>query len=132
MALATQEDVEADLGRPLSASEALRAPSLLSKASALVVGYTGQDFEPAPYPEAVVVVTAGLVARVLESSGAGLVNVEQQNAGPFGVRYATGSTSSSPYLSAADKLMLKSHRIGGGLTSVQLVGERYDITPDEA
>lgn len=132
MALATQADVEADLGRPLSASEALRTPSLLSKASALVIGYAGQDFEPAPHPEAVVVVTAGLVARVLESTGAGLVNVEQQNAGPFGVRYATGSTSSSPHLTATDKLMLKPHRLGGGLSSVQFVGERYDVTPDEA
>lgn len=131
MALATQADVEADLGRPLNESEQARLPSLLTKASAAVIGYTGQDFEPAPYPETVVAVVAGMVSRVFEAGATGLANVEQQNTGPFGVRYATGSTSSAPWLSSADKMMLRPFRLGGGLTSVQLVGERYLITPDE-
>ena len=68
MALATQADVEADLGRTLTAAEELRLPSLLSKASGVVIGFTGQDFEPAPYPETVTVVTAGVVARRLAVS----------------------------------------------------------------
>lgn len=125
MALATPPDVVADLGRALTASEELRAPSLLAKASAIVVGYCGTDFEPAPYPDAVVAVVAGMVGRVFTTDAAGLANIEQQNAGPWGVRYATGSTSSAPWLSAGDKLALKIHRRGGGLTSVQLVSQRY-------
>lgn len=128
MALATQADVEADLGRVLSVSEAPRVASLLTKASAIVSGYTRASFVE-PYPEAVVAVAAGMVARIFETSS--LANVEQQNAGPFGVRYATGSTSSSPWLTKGDKLALRPYRVGGGLGSVQAVGTRYEITETE-
>ena len=122
--------MEADLGRPLSASEALRADALLAKASALVIGYAGQDFEPGPYPETVSIVTAGMVARVLEVGETALANVEQQANGPFSVKYVSGSTSSAVWLSAADKLMLRPHRLAGGLTSIALVGDRYKRTED--
>lgn len=131
MALATQEDVEAVLGRPLSESETARAESLLRRASALVIGYTGQDFEPAPYPETVVEVTASMAARAVDTASAAPAGVEQQTQGPFSVRFSSAASSGGPWLSASDKIMLRPHRLGGGLTSVQLVGERYDITPDE-
>lgn len=132
MALATQEDVEARLGRDLDASEELRAPSLLDDASALVIGYCRQDFEPAPYPTSVAGVVARMVARAL-SQGSITPGLESatENAGPFsrGFKYGGGS-SGDVWLSATDKTMLRGYRLGGGLTSVQLVGERYNITPE--
>ena len=129
MALATVAGVEAALGRSLTATETDRVDSLLTKASAVVIGFTGQDFEPAPYPDAVVVVTAEMVARSLATSDTGGALPEQQNAGPFGVRYGSSVAGGGVWLTAADKLALRPHRLGGGLTSVQLVGEQYDITP---
>lgn len=128
MALATQVDVEAALGRPLTAAEGLRVESLLTRASALVIGFTGQDFEPAPYPATVTAVVADMAGRVFTNAASALSDVEQQAAGPFSVKFSTGSTSSSLWLTAADKMMLRPYRLGGGLSSVQLVGDRYDIT----
>lgn len=130
MALATQADVEAELGRVLTASETDRVGSLLTKASAIVIGWTGQDFEPAPYPDTVVVVTAEMVARVLQQATISPVMPEQQSAGAFSVRYPAAVTGGGPWLSAGDKLALRPFR--RGVTSVQLVGERYEITTDEA
>lgn len=43
--LATQADLEARLGRVLTATEATRAAAYLADASALIRGYTRQDFE---------------------------------------------------------------------------------------
>ena len=128
MALATQADVEADLGRGLSESEQQRLPSLLTKATALVVGYVGQDFEPGPYPAPVVVIAAEMVARVLTASSVAPVLPEQQSAGPFAVRYSSNVTSGGPWLTAGDKIALRPYRRGGGMTSVGLVGDRYSIT----
>lgn len=130
MALAERADVELELGRALSEAEAARAPRLLSKASAAVIGYTGQDFEPSPYPEAVVGVVAEMVARVLAQAALGPVMPEQQSAGPFSVRYPTAVTSGGVWITAADKLALRPYRLGGGVTSVRMVGDRYDITPE--
>lgn len=45
-ALATTTDVETRLGRSLTESETAKAEALLEDASALVVGYTGQQFLP--------------------------------------------------------------------------------------
>jgi hypothetical protein len=130
MALATQADVEAALGRVLSASEVERVEFLLARSSGLVIGYTGQDFEPAPYPEAVTSVAASVVARLFQQ-GEIPVGLESttEGAGPFsrGYKYGGGS-SGEVWLSAADKLILRPYRRGSGLTSVQLVGERYKIT----
>jgi hypothetical protein len=132
MALATQADVVARLGRELDASETTRLSSLLEDASALVVGYARQDFEPAPYPTAVVGVVARMVTRVL-SQGDIVPGLESttEGAGPFsrGFKYGGGS-SGDVWLSAADKSMLRPYRLGGGLTSVRLAGERYNVTPE--
>lgn len=43
-ALATQADLEARLGRPLTTAEQARADALLDDASALIRAYTGQEF----------------------------------------------------------------------------------------
>lgn len=128
MALATQADVEARLGRALEASEAARLPSLLSDTSALVIGYCGQDFEPAPYPEPVTGVVAKAVARLLLAGSSAVPFAEQQAAGPFSVRLSSGAASGDAWLTAADKLALRPYRLGGGLTTVGLVGARYEIT----
>lgn len=132
MALATQADVAARLGRQLSAGELPRVDALVFDASALVVGYCRQDFEPAPYPATVAGVVARMAARVM-AQGDVVPGLESttEGAGPFsrGFKYGGGS-SGDVWLSATDKVMLRAYRLGGGLTSVQLVGDRYDITPE--
>lgn len=137
MALATKPDVEARLGRELTEAEAgtadARVDALLDDASAVVIGYCGTDFEPSPYPSAVVGVVAKMVARVYaRGATAGGEFAEQQNAGPFGVRYSSSASTGDVWLTAADKLALRSLRRGGGITSVQFVGERYSITENES
>lgn len=131
MALATQADVEDLLGRDLSEAEAARLPALLSDASALLIGFTGRDFEPAPYPEVVVGVVTRMVARMIESPvDPAMANVTQESEtrGPFARSrtYADGATSGSVWLTTTDKMMLRAYR-SGGLSSVKLVGERYTI-----
>lgn len=133
MALATQPDVEARLGRSLTDEEEARLPSLLDDASSVVIGYCRTDFEPAPYPTAVVGVVAKMVVRAIgRPVGTGAEFIEQQNAGPFGVRFSAASASGDVWLTASDKIALRPHRVGGGMTSVQLVGERYNVTEDTA
>lgn len=127
MALASQADVEARLGRLLTATEATRLPSLLSDASATVEGYCNAVFTD-PYPEAVVGVVAKMVARSL--SRAGQEFTTQQAAGPFSSSYSPDTATGDMWLTKTDKLALRLHRAGGGLTSVQLVGDRYDITDE--
>ena len=131
MALATQADVEARLGRDLTEAEAARLPSLLGDASVLVAGYLGREYAPELYPAPVAGVVARMVARVL-AQGAVTPGLESttEAAGPFsrGFKYGGGS-SGDVYLSATDKTMLRPYRLGGGLSSVQLVGDRYDVTP---
>lgn len=126
MALATQADVEARLGRDLTDAEAAGIADRLDDASAVVVGYAGRSFEPAPYPSAVVGVVAKMVARSLTAADS-VGFVTQQNAGPFSVSYNGAAATGDVWLTAADKLALRPHRRGGGLSSVQLVGERYEI-----
>jgi hypothetical protein len=133
VALAAQPDVEARLRRDLSDAEFQSIDADLDDASAAVIGYCRQDFEPAPYPAAVVGVVAKMVARSYARSAAGDgAFVEQRNAGPFGVRYSAGTSVGDVWLTAGDKLTLRPYRRGGGMTSVQLVGERYDILAEES
>lgn len=129
MALATVADVEVRLGRQLSASELPSVEALILDAETLVVGYCRQEFDPVTCPTAVVVVIARMAARVVKQGDIvpGLESATE-GAGPFsrGFKYGGGS-SGDVWLSAADKMMLRPHRKGGGLASVQLVGERYNI-----
>jgi hypothetical protein len=60
-ALATTDDLEARLGRDLTAAEEARADALLDDASALIRAYTGQDFALAEDDEAVLRGPGGLV-----------------------------------------------------------------------
>lgn len=127
MALATQDDVEARLGRPLSDTEAEKLESLLSDASALLIGYTGQDFEPAPYPGAVVGVVARMVARSL-AAGDRAPGMQSETRGPFSWTFAADSSGAELWLTKADKVMLRPYR--SGLSSVQFYSERYTETVD--
>jgi hypothetical protein len=132
MALAEQEDVEARLRRDLTTAEALSIDADLEDASAEVIGYCGQDFEPSPYPLVVVGVVAKMVARsYARTSGSTGGFAEQQTAGPFAVRYSADSSVGDVWLTKGDKLALRPYRRGGGMTSVQLVGERYNIVEDD-
>lgn len=117
-ALATAGDVEARLGRQLTELELARTGGLLEEAGALVLAYLGVEVAPVPVPDAVRVVTSRMVARVLERDATpGAVpdarSVTDQ-AGPFGrtVTFSSGTTSGGPWLAAADKVMLRSHKSG--------------------
>ena len=126
MALATDTDVIAHLGRPLNDAEQAKIAALLNEASDLVIGYCGTDFTPAPYPGAVVRVVAAVAARsLLAGSSAGGGMVQQQSAGPFSVTLSSAASSGDVWLTAADKIKLRPYRRGGGLTSVPLAGERH-------
>lgn len=132
-ALATQADVEARLGRVLSDAEAARLPALLTDASAILTGYLGQDYSlviaPLVIPDAVIGVTAKMVARNLLADVGPAPFATQQSAGTFSVTYNSDAASGDVWLTAADKLALRPFRRGSGLSSVLLVGERYKIVP---
>lgn len=132
MALATVADVEVRLGRQVSASDLPGVEALILDASAMAAGYCRQDFDPDAVPDAVVGVVSRMVARaILQGDITPGLESTTETAGPFsrGFKYGGGS-SGDVWLSAADKMMLRPHRLGGGLSSVQMVGERYNITPE--
>jgi hypothetical protein len=128
MALAYDTDVEARLGRDLTAAEDEQVDTLLDEASDLVIGYCHTDFEPGnPYPEPVTRVVAGMVARTLLASAVDDPFTEQQANGPFSRTRSAAATTGDVWLTGADKIKLRPYRVGGGLSSAQLVGERYTI-----
>lgn len=124
MALATQQDVEARLGRPLTESEQERAEGLLTEASEIVLGYCNVD-EFDPIPDSVVIVVSRMVARVL-TAPEGIEGVEshQVGTGPFQQtrRFTSDVGTGGPWLTKMDKLMLR--RWGRSMVSVPLGSER--------
>lgn len=132
MVLAAVDDVEARLGRTLTTPETARTdPGLLEEASELVLAYLDLDAEPDPVPPAVTIVVSRSVARLLEQASAASDAIpsgaQQQSRtwGPFTeqMTFESGSTSGAPWLTAADKLLLRRYRSGGGVTSVRLGSE---------
>lgn len=128
MPLAAVSDVEARLGRPLTATEATRADGLLPEASALVVGHLGGDptdtsVDPPVVPDTVTIVVSRMVARIVEREATqtgdthGAESVTN-TVGPFGrtLNFGQGTTSGGPWLTKADKIMLRGE--GGGVTSI--------------
>lgn len=73
-ALATQADVEARLGRPLTEDEAARADALLSDASELVRAHTGQQFD-AVTGDAIVLRPVGVLLRLPQRPVTGVTSV---------------------------------------------------------
>jgi len=122
VALATQADVVARLGRPLSEAEQARTdPGLLDEASALVTGYLGGDPTGTDgVPATVAIVVSRMVARVLSQDSGDFATAETNTAGPFSQtrQFTPGSTSGAPWLSAADKTMLKPFRVAGDAFSI--------------
>lgn len=114
MALATQDDVEAALGRSLTSTEEGTIDSLLEEASDLVVGYLGNT--PDPVPDAVIRATATVVVAVLTKPS---ITVANYDAGGYNsAREAAGvfvgnesATSSGPWLTNALKQRLKPYRV---------------------
>ncbi|MGI5223058.1 hypothetical protein [Nocardia sp. CA-290969] len=122
MALATPEDVEAALGRPLTPEEAERVGNQLEEASDLVLGYL--KCPPAtPTPDAIVRVVASMVAALINRPPTQPLNAELLNAGPYGTRYTEGSTSNSPWLTGGQKMRLEPYRCS--MVSMPLVSDRY-------
>ncbi|MEU2106491.1 hypothetical protein [Nocardia sp. NPDC019255] len=122
MALATQADVEAALGRPLTMEEAALVANQLDEASDLVLGYL--RCPPAtPTPDAITRVVAAMVVALIRRPATQPANADQLTAGPYGMRFTEGSTSGGPWLTAALKMRLAPYRCS--MVSVPLVSERY-------
>jgi hypothetical protein len=122
VALATQADVEAILGRELTEQEAEHVVSQLDEASDLVLGYL--RCPPAtPIPDAIARVVAAMVAAVIKRPATQPANADQLTAGPYGMRFTEGSTSGGPWLTAALKMRLAPYRCS--VVSVPMVSERY-------
>ncbi len=129
MALTDQAEVERQLGRELTDEELATLPGLLDEASDLVLGYLGLDTAPDPVPDAVARATASMVVAVYTRPASVPLNAEQQNAGIYGVRYTTGSTSGSPWLSNAIKMRLDPYRTG--MVTMSMVSERNGYSGDD-
>lgn len=130
MALATQQDVESWLGRSLTSAESARVAALLARAEALVLAHLGCDPAPDPVPDGVTWTVAEMVGRLFTS--AGVPGVQQVSGDDGSVMFTTDAASGSPWLSKADRLVLRPHRCSGGVSSLRFVGERYSITDDES
>lgn len=122
--LATLDDVEKRLGHAVNPDDALRVDGLLEEASALVEAHVWGSFND-PVPDVVRIVVSRMVARVLEVPPE-TAQYESLNltAGPFGrsATFGHGGSGGSPWLSAADKKLLRKfggHR--GGVWSVEMM-----------
>jgi len=123
--LATQADVEAALGRSLTANEAARVGALIDQASDLVTGHLHPCPIPTPTPGPITRVVAEMAANVLSRPTVLLPETQTMATGPHSVSFAPGATSPGPYLTAAFKTRLAPYRCGNGMVSVQLGSERY-------
>lgn len=121
MALASAEDVEQALERRLTAHESAYVDTKLDTASDLVLGYL-KCGALNPVPDAVRRVVADMVAAVLAPSAP--VNADSVTAGPYSLKFTEGSTSRTPYLTAALKVRLQDYRCGS-VVSVPLASERF-------
>lgn len=134
MTLAQKSDVEDRLGRALTSAEDAVVEARLTDAELLIFGWCGQSFDTFDTcADTIIAVEAGMVARVLLQGSAGQTpGIQSVQLGAFSTQYASALTTGDVWLSAGDKLRLRSCRRGGGMTSVQLVGERYEIEEDES
>lgn len=117
-ALASVEDVEARLGRPLTTDETGRVSGLLDEASASARAWMACSEDPDPVPDDVALVVSRMVARSLTAPPqAAASNFDQVSAsmGPYSRSgtYVEGSTSGSPWLTKDDKRILRRHGCRG-------------------
>jgi hypothetical protein len=108
--LATPDDVEARLGRPLAADEYTRVEGLLDEATVLVTEWLGTT--PDPAPDAVIIAVSRMAARALSNSAEPGVTSVQASAGPFAHAhtYSHGAASGGVWLARQDKTMLRRYR----------------------
>lgn len=123
MALATEDDVAAALGRQLTDAERGAASALLETATDLVTGYLHPCPIPTPTPAAISRVIADMVAAVFSRPAGVLANTSDLSADIYGVKFAEGSTSPTPYLTAALRERLAPYACTG-FVSMPLVSER--------
>lgn len=112
-----QAQVEAALERTLVApAEVDKLPRRAQKASELVEGYLGVEYDPAdtehPIPSVVTSVVADVTARLYSTDDSDVpqfVDSKTQSMGPLGatVRYNTEATGRQPWLTKADKTRLR-------------------------
>ena len=110
MVLASSEDVEARLGRPLTTDETARVDGLLEEASVMVEGWL--RCLPDPIPDAVEIVVSRMVARVFAAAVDGPepgLSTVQATMGPFLVNrgYSSDATSGGVWLTKQDKSTLR-------------------------
>lgn len=131
MALASEDDVENALRRPLASSEDVS--TLLEEASDLVVAYIGHTPDPVPDPVARVV--ALMVAAVLTKPA---VSVSDYNAGGYNVQREVtavrvgveSQTTSGPWLTKSLKMTLNRYR---RLGSIEMRSERdHTVVAEES
>ena len=123
MVLASNEDVEARLGRPLTTDESARVTGLLDEASVMAQGW--MKCVPDPVPDAVKIVVSRMVARALAVGNADSApepGVSQIHAtmGIFGVNrnYSTDATSGGVWLTRQDKATLRPYGCRGRAVNV--------------
>jgi len=111
--LANHSDVEARLGRKLTARERIKVDGLLPEASVEVRAYLGGAPDPSDQDaiEAVAVVTSRMVARAIHR-GDNIAESNQIGMGPFNqtVNFGSGSGGGGVWLSASDRRKLKPYR----------------------
>lgn len=118
--VATPSDVEKRLGRALELDEVEVVEGLLEEAEILIESYMGTI--PSPVPRNVTVVASRMVARVLTAPSDGFsVDSASYTAGAFSMskRFTAGASGGAPWLTAADKRMLK-RRSSGGIYTIGL------------
>lgn len=123
VALASAEDVQARLGRPLTSDETEQVPALLDEASASARAY--MRCIPDPVHSDVALVVSRMVARVLTRPEPTevLPHTEQYSraAGPYtgSGTFTEGATSGSPWLTKDDKRILRAHGCRGRAMSFE-------------
>ena len=121
MALATEDDVAAALGRDLDSD----VETLLEEASDLVLGYLHcPDLDPVP--PAVSRVVASMVASALNRAPgmAAMAPGDSLTAGPYSISGGGDSSSGTVWLTNGLKLRLRPYRCSS-MVSVSLQSETY-------
>lgn len=102
---------------------------VIDEASVLVEGYLQIDYDgDHPAPQAVIVVTSRVIARMLDSTGnlPAMADSLSRGMGSFSAttHLVADSTSGGPWLTKSDKMALEPYR-AGGVACIPLTREGY-------
>ena len=132
----TAEDVEKRLRRDLTDDEADWLDGMIEEAQALVVSYLAcppDRFED-EVPDAVVLVTSRMVARVIQEGDTAdpdLFGATQAGitAGPYSqqVTFQAGARTGAPWLTKVDKSMLDPYRCSGKAFAIHTAPSRGSV-----